>query len=229
MPVFAHLPPDIDPLSPAVLPHLRERILTSEQEGIPIRALLLCNPHNPIPQCYPLETIQGHLEIAREVSKRSDIAAPKRRQGCMLTATLPLQFNIHLISDELFAQSVFPTRRNPEPRPFISVLSLPEWSAESSLLPQIHVLGSMTKDLGLSGLKAALLVTENREIRHCVEVGLWATPISGMSDAAMTHLLSDDTRVDRLLAKNAKLLGQAMDRCADWAEFHLFPFVSSFQ
>lgn len=84
----------------------------------------------------------------------------------------------------------------------------------------------MTKDLGLSGLKAALLVTENEEIRKVVEVNLWATPISGLSDAAMTHLLSDEKRVDRLLVKNAKLLGEAMDRCADWADHHDFPYVT---
>ena len=128
-----------------------------------------------------------------------------------------------MISDELFAQSVFPTRRSPDPRPFISVLSLPEWSLDSDLLGQIHVLGSMTKDLGLSGLKAALLVTENEEIRKSVEVNLWATPISGLTDAAVSHLLEDDQRVDDLLARNAKLLGEAMDLCADCAEFHEFP------
>jgi hypothetical protein len=83
----------------------------------------------------------------------------------------------------------------------------------------------MTKDLGLSGLKAALLVTENEAIRKCVEVNLWATPISGLTDAAMSHLLQEDPRVDDLLAQNTKLLGEAMDFCADWAEFHHFPSV----
>jgi hypothetical protein len=85
----------------------------------------------------------------------------------------------------------------------------------------------MTKDLGLSGLKAALLVTENEEVRKVVEVNLWATPISGLSDAAISHLLSDENRVDELLVKNAELLGSTMDRCADWAEHHGFPCVLS--
>jgi hypothetical protein len=81
----------------------------------------------------------------------------------------------------------------------------------------------VTKDLGLSGLKAALLVTENADVRKCVEVGLWATPISGLTDAAMSSLLNDDERLDELLARNAKMSGEAMDLCADWAEFHEFP------
>lgn len=66
-------------------------------------------------------------------------------------------------------------------------------------------------------------MTENEEIRKCVEVNLWATPISGLTDAAVSHLLEDDQVVDDLLARNAKLLGEAMDLCADWAEFHEFP------
>jgi aspartate/methionine/tyrosine aminotransferase len=165
-----------------------------------------------VPQCCPKETIQGYLDICREVRETYQ-------------NNIDGQFDIHLISDELFAQSVFPTRRNPSPRPFISVLSLPEWQEGSDMLGQIHVLGSMTKDLGLSGLKAALLVTENTEIRKCVEVNLWATPISGLTDAAMSYLLNDEERVDRLLTRNAQSLGRAMDLCADWAEFHSFPYA----
>lgn len=52
-----------------MLPYLRERIITSAEEGVPVRAILLCNPHNPIPQCYPTETIQGHLDLAEEVRR----------------------------------------------------------------------------------------------------------------------------------------------------------------
>jgi hypothetical protein len=81
----------------------------------------------------------------------------------------------------------------------------------------------VTKDLGLSGLKAAILVTENEVVRRCVEYNLGATPISGSSDAAISYILRDDQLVDELLAKNARLLGEAMDLCADWAEFHEFP------
>lgn len=90
VPVFAHIPPNVDPLSPAVIPLLKERIRTSEQEGVPIRAVLLCNPHNPIPQCYPLETIRGHLEIAREVSGRCSNTDKVVDGVCTLTPRLSM-------------------------------------------------------------------------------------------------------------------------------------------
>jgi hypothetical protein len=60
-------------------------------------------------------------------------------------------------------------------------------------------------------------------VKRCVEYNLGATPISGYSDAAISHILRNDNLVDKLLAKNARLLGEAMDLCADWAEFHDFP------
>lgn len=65
--VLAHIPAKVDSLSVNVLPYIRARIVKSREEGVPIKVLLLCNPHNPIPQCYPLETIRGYLDIAREV------------------------------------------------------------------------------------------------------------------------------------------------------------------
>ena len=59
-------------------------------------------------------------------------------------------------------------------------------------------------------------------MRRCVEYNLGATPISGYSDAAISYILRNEALVDELLAKNARLLGEAMDLCADWAEFHEF-------
>ena len=53
---------------------------SSAREGVPIKALLLCNPHNPIPQCYPLETLHGHLDIIKEVHH----ILPGRRNSMMI-------------------------------------------------------------------------------------------------------------------------------------------------
>jgi hypothetical protein len=68
-------------------------------------------------------------------------------------------------------------------------------------------------------------VTENEQVRRCVEYNLGATPISGLTDAAISHILRNEVLLDELLKKNARLLGEAMDLCADWAEFHEFPYV----
>ena len=36
-----------------------QTLLKADSEGTKIRALLLCHPHNPLGQCYPLDTIKA--------------------------------------------------------------------------------------------------------------------------------------------------------------------------
>lgn len=91
------------------------------------------------------------------------------------------------------------------------------------MLDYIHVLTGPTKDLGLSGIKAALLVTENASVRQLVRQALLATPISGLTDAALSRILADGPLVDQLLTENARKLGAAMDLCATWARHHKLP------
>ena len=64
-----------------------------------MKALLLCNPPNPLGQFYAPEVSEAYLAFCAE-------------------------YGIHLISDKVYAISIFPTNDNPEPTPFRSVLSL---------------------------------------------------------------------------------------------------------
>ncbi|ORY26710.1 pyridoxal phosphate-dependent transferase [Naematelia encephala] len=201
--VLAHVPAHVDPLSPDVIPILKQRIQSSNAEGVPIRCLLLCNPHNPIPRCYPRETIEGYIALAQ-------------------------QFNLHLVVDEVFAYTTLSTDSNPHPTPFISVLSLPIWQdPTAAFLQRLHVLAGPTKDLGCSGLKAGLLVTENADVRTLVERGLLPTPISGATEAALTGLLLDEERLTILLEENRRQCAEAMGLCSRWATYHDLPIVEA--
>jgi aspartate/methionine/tyrosine aminotransferase len=93
----------------------------------PIKALMITNPHNPLAVCYPESLLE---ECLRFCSRRG----------------------IHLISDEVYALSIFSSPDLPEPRPFISVLSLDldEIGADKS---RVHVVWSTSKDFGQSGFR----------------------------------------------------------------------------
>ena len=53
------------------------------------------------------------------------------------------KYQIHLISDELYALTTFPTDDIPEPAPFISLLSIPK---DSIIDPSLcHVIHGMSK------------------------------------------------------------------------------------
>lgn len=77
--------------------NFEEAINKSEASGVKIRALMLCNPHNPLGRCYPKETI---IELMKLCSKRK----------------------IHLLADEIYAASVYDVG-DKEAVPFTSLLS----------------------------------------------------------------------------------------------------------
>ncbi|WVW86745.1 hypothetical protein I302_108799 [Kwoniella bestiolae CBS 10118] len=199
--VLAHIPPHIDPLSPGVISYLEERIRTSAEEGVVVKCVILCNPHNPVPGCYPLETIEGYISLVEK-------------------------YKIHLLVDEIFANTVYPTTDNPSPQGFISILSLASYHSPE-VIERIHVLGGPTKDLGCSGIKAALLVSENAQLRELVKRSMMATPVSGLTDAALSELLRDEKRSLGLLERNKEELRGSMDICARWCRDHKLPYVGA--
>lgn len=73
---------DVDQFSPAAAGKYEEAILKAESEGIHVRALMLCNPHNPLGRCYPKETIVALMELCNK-------------------------YKVHLLSDEIYAASVY--------------------------------------------------------------------------------------------------------------------------
>ena len=96
---------------------------TMRSSTIPIKAVLMCNPHNPLGRCYPRETILSILEFCREN-------------------------NLHYISDEVYALSA----HRPYPdglTSFISVLEIDHIPMRDSM----HVIYSMSKDFGCNGIR----------------------------------------------------------------------------
>jgi aspartate/methionine/tyrosine aminotransferase len=99
-----------------------------------IKAVLTSNPSNPMMNCWPKDVIRQMMDFCHER-------------------------NLHYISDEVFANTVFDT----EADQFVSALSLlkspisdGEGVAMRSLIDrsQVHVLWSTSKDFGASGVRA---------------------------------------------------------------------------
>ena len=108
---------DVDQFSPEAMGKYEEALIKAQKNGIKVRALLLCNPHNPLGKCYPLETLKAAFGFCQK-------------------------YNIHLISDEIYALSVFEV--DGEKRtPFTSVLSIDPTGLLRT--DQIHVLYGMSK------------------------------------------------------------------------------------
>lgn len=97
----------------------------------PIKAVLMCNPHNPLGQCYPREAMMAMFDFCR-------------------------RHNLHYISDEVYALSM----HKPVPvdyTPFTSALEL-DAGQESY---RIHVIYSLSKDFGCNGVRLVSLLVKH--------------------------------------------------------------------
>ncbi|KAG8721141.1 hypothetical protein FRC08_015439 [Ceratobasidium sp. 394] len=196
--VPAYIPPSVDPLSAGSLSYLRAALENPESK---IRAILFCNPHNPLATAYPQQMIIEYARLAEE-------------------------FNVHLIVDEVYGLQVFSSRYVPDPTPFVSILSLDIQTLAGCNPARVHVIAGPTKDFGSSGLKVGSLISQhNPDLLLLVERAVQALPMSSASDALFTRVLSDVSFRDWFLEENRRRLSKAFEVVGDWCTYHMLPFV----
>ncbi|EXA34374.1 hypothetical protein FOVG_14358 [Fusarium oxysporum f. sp. pisi HDV247] len=106
-------------------------------DGSRPQALLISHPHNPLGRCYPPETLEVFASICGE-------------------------HGLHLISDEIYAKSVFPNPAIPNAVPFVSTLSLDLDGVIDKT--RHHVLYGASKDFCANGLRLGFVCTQNQGI-----------------------------------------------------------------
>ncbi|KAJ4390994.1 hypothetical protein N0V93_004593 [Gnomoniopsis smithogilvyi] len=147
-----------------------------------VRALLITNPHNPLALCYPRDTLESCVKFCAK-------------------------HNLHLISDEVYALSTFPSPDVQRTDPFVSVLSL-DLDCLEAKKSQVHTVWSTSKDFGQSGIRMGCTITQfNREM--AVGLALAAnTQISVLTSIFVTSLLSSPD-LPSLIALNSERLASA--------------------
>ncbi|KAM3455415.1 hypothetical protein MY3296_002395 [Beauveria thailandica] len=109
--------------------------------GIKVRAILIVNPNNPLGQCYHRDTLVELMKLCQ-------------------------RHQIHLISDEVYACSVFPSD-DPAAVPFTSLLSIdPRGLLDADLL---HVEYGFAKDFASGGMKLGALVSRSQPVLHALD------------------------------------------------------------
>jgi 1-aminocyclopropane-1-carboxylate synthase len=122
----------LDVFSKEAVGRYEEELVKAEKEGIKTRVLVLCTPHNPLGQ-YPPNPLFSEDINGRCYSQETMIEYMRLCQ----------KYQIHLISDEIYALTTFPTDDIPEPTPFTSLLSI---AKEGIIDPSLcHVVHGMSK------------------------------------------------------------------------------------
>lgn len=171
---------DVDQFQPEAAACYEKALLEAEKAGTKVRALLLCNPHNPLGQCYPKETI---IELMKLCNKHK----------------------IHLLSDEIYAMSVYQVG-DEHAVPFGSVLSFN--SSDYIDKDYLHVMYGMSKDFAAGGLRQGCLYTRNEELWKAISaISVFGWTGIG-NERIVCQMLEDDAWLDSFFETSQKRLSE---------------------
>ncbi|KAG9187385.1 hypothetical protein G6011_05256 [Alternaria panax] len=167
-----------------------------------IRAVLLCNPNNPLSRCYPRETLLELMEFCQE-------------RG------------LHLISDEVSALISLGSGDNKAPQ-FVSALSLTEPFVPEGAVKvdpsRVHVVWSSSKLFGTSGLKVGCIISQQNP-SLLKAMALTCTHPSSISNLYLNSLLTW-SQLPTLLALNSERLALSYNILASFLRRHNIDFVT---
>lgn len=179
---------------------MEEAMRESEAAGTRVRAVLLCNPHNPLGRCYKREALEGYARFCEK-------------------------HNLHLMSDEIFAMSVFPSTDFPHPPIFVSVLSL-DLDSIGVNPARIHCLYGMSKDFNANGFRAGVLVSQhNADLIKCLTTTNIFSVVASPSDTLWSALLNDTKFLAEFFVENRAKLTEAYEYTTGWLQHHGLPYV----
>lgn len=201
IPVGVSVPPS-EMTTLAEISHLERGLQESNAKGTIIKAVILCNPHNPLGRCYPPDVILAYCQFCEA-------------------------HNLHLLSDEIFALSVFPSDDVSQPEPFVSALSF-DLRALGINSSRVHVLYGMSKDFNANGFRAAVLISQSNPvlIRSLTVTAMFMT-VSSPADALWSNLLTDESYLPIFLRKNQLKLREAYEYMTSWLKLHDLPYIPS--
>lgn len=175
----------IDQFSAEMVESYETALLKAREEGTNVRALLLCNPHNPLGRCYPLETIKALMRLCQK-------------------------YRLHLLSDEVYALSVF-DNSDPAAVQFTSVLS---FDSTPYISPNyLHVVYGFSKDFAAGGLRLGCIYSRNTALMDTISAITqfsWSGPLNQLFAAEM---LEHTEWLDAFFTKSRQVLKERNEKC----------------
>ncbi|RAK96462.1 aspartate aminotransferase [Aspergillus ibericus CBS 121593] len=188
-----------DPFSVAAIHEYERTYAEAKAKGFRVKALLLCSPHNPLGRCYSEDILQEYMKFCS-------------------------RNRLHLISDEIYALSVWENPQLPHAQQFRSVLSM---NIKEFMDPSmVHVVWGLSKDFGSTGLRIGCLISpSNKVLLEAVEgISLYNFP-SSVADQIASSLLLDDNFTESYIATNRQRLVESYRFATDFLQTHNIPYV----
>lgn len=191
---------EVDPLGEDAVGKYEAALLKAKEDGITVKGLILCNPHNPLGRCYSREVICGLMKFCEK-------------------------HDLQFISDEIYALSTWTESVDSSPPlvPFQSALGI---DTNGIIDPaKVHVVWGMSKDFGANGIRIGSIISQSNPALHYSFVlpSIYSS-ISSLSDHVTASLLEDEGWVDSYIQKNCELLSKQHKRAVSWAKDNNVPY-----
>uniref|UniRef100_A0A7N2LGK1 Aminotransferase class I/classII large domain-containing protein n=1 Tax=Quercus lobata TaxID=97700 RepID=A0A7N2LGK1_QUELO len=147
----------------------------AQQDNINVKGLIIANPSNPLGTVLDRDTLRSLVSF---INKKK----------------------IHLVSDEIYAASVFSTPS------FISASEIiEEMECDRDL---IHIVYSFSEDMGLPGFSVGIVYSYNDAVVNCGREMSSFGLVSSQTQHLLASMLSDDKFVDDFLKENSERLAK---------------------
>ncbi|KAF4181652.1 hypothetical protein CNMCM7927_000531 [Aspergillus lentulus] len=190
-----------DPFSLDAVQEYEKTYEEARSRGIRVKALLLCSPHNPLGRCYSEDVLREYMKFCNK-------------------------HKLHLISDEIYALSVWENNDLPGASIFKSVLSM---DIDNIMDPSmVHVVWGLSKDFGATGLRIGCLISQsNMSLLEAADgISLYNFP-SSLADSIAASVLLDDEFSSKYIATNQRRLGESYRFVTDFLTLHDIPYYKS--
>ncbi|KAH6976846.1 1-aminocyclopropane-1-carboxylate synthase [Ilyonectria destructans] len=183
---------DVDPFGSVAVEKYEEALLKAQEKGQKVKGLILCNPHNPLGRCFPRDTIVRLMQLCQK-------------------------YQIHLVSDEIYALSVWGQGER-----FYSCLSIDTTDIIDPSL--VHIVWGTSKDFGANGLRVGAVISQhNRDLHAAIAFSSIHSSAASLAEASVAAILEDTAWVDAYITDNHLKLAEHFAVVFEWAKSYQIP------